>query len=119
MDKELKDKMLTKVFSNNPLDLQDVDYENVIYEESGDMEKVVIIIKELESEKRISKNCFKGVQITTAERLFELSKQNKTVHIPNWLNITPARVITMMQFHNVMKMINRGMFEVINTTKDE
>jgi hypothetical protein len=117
-----QDEFLAKVFFNDPdekivvTEKEARNFVNTIFP----VEKIETRLKELESEKRISKNCFKGDLITSSDRIMELANLKRSVYHTGCWKLRPAKAIMQMQFEQVVTAVwKKELFEVINTTKDE
>lgn len=114
-----------KTFKTDYTVTQDTRLNNVLGSETTTPKEPVVIpyinkpiVKEIESEKRISKNCFKGDQITGVGRILELSNLKRPVYHIHW-GVKPASVIINMSYKIVVTAIwQNKFFEVINIKDD-
>lgn len=61
---------------------------------------------------KISKNYYKGSNITDHLEIIRLANEKKSIYHPNW-GIKPAAIILSMQFRVVLDLINRKMLYYI------
>jgi len=53
---------------------------------------------------KVSKNCYKGEEISNLMDLMRLANEGKSVYVPNW-GVKPAAVIISMRFRDIAYLV--------------